>query len=407
MGKIVVECKKGKITIINKLSYPETVNERVYNAIASGTFEGFLPVSIREKRKETHLVCVVHGLIPLNQYLNGIVTKKIFLDLVQDIAQYIKNCEINLLNANNLELQSDKIFIDPQSKTVKCIFWPIVNNQRGNPPQYFLKQLPYELNFDPREDDEYLERYKTFFGGVNAFSVNGFERLIFKLQGVQINSGYLTPTGSLSGSISNEKENNKKVKKVAIEYDPLECFSSKSDVSVVIERSNRKAHKESDYGVGERKNNTDSNISRESGGNLALAVRTTSPSEQVRIKTENRSDGSSAATAVLCGEVNKKAVSPFLIRERTGERYAINKTIFRIGSGQDNCDLYVDNNKYISRNHAEIITKGKRCYIVDNNSKNKTYIDGKVLPEGKEIEIFPGTKIQLANENFIFSLRKL
>ena len=38
MGKISIENKKGKITITNKLSAPETLNERVCNAIASGVF---------------------------------------------------------------------------------------------------------------------------------------------------------------------------------------------------------------------------------------------------------------------------------------------------------------------------------------------------------------------------------
>ena len=132
MSKITFENKKGKITIINRLSYPETVNERVYNAIASGMFEGFLPVSIRQKRKETRIECVVQGLIPLTQYFNGIVTKKMFLDFVHEIALLIKNCEKNMVNANNLDLQNDKIFVDPQTKSVKCIFWPVVNNQRGN-----------------------------------------------------------------------------------------------------------------------------------------------------------------------------------------------------------------------------------------------------------------------------------
>ena len=194
MSKITFENKKGKITIINRLSYPETVNERVYNAIASGMFEGFLPVSIRQKRKETRIECVVQGLIPLTQYFNGIVTKKMFLDFVHEIALLIKNCEKNMVNANNLDLQNDKIFVDPQTKSVKCIFWPVVNNQRGNPPHLFLKQLPFELNFNPHEDNDYLETYKAFFDGFNPFSVNSFDRMVLRLSGKKSTGGHTTPS---------------------------------------------------------------------------------------------------------------------------------------------------------------------------------------------------------------------
>ena len=75
MSKITVENKKGKIIITNRLFYPESVNERVYNDIAFGMFEGLLPVNIRQKRKETIVECAVQGLIPFTQYFNCIVTK--------------------------------------------------------------------------------------------------------------------------------------------------------------------------------------------------------------------------------------------------------------------------------------------------------------------------------------------
>ena len=66
MSKISFERKKNTVFIVNRLSYPEAVNERVFNAIASGMFEGFLPVEIIRKRKDTSLRCSITGLLPLN-----------------------------------------------------------------------------------------------------------------------------------------------------------------------------------------------------------------------------------------------------------------------------------------------------------------------------------------------------
>ena len=61
MSKISLENKKGKYIITNKLSYPEAINERVYHALATGVFEGFLPVSVSKKKKETIIECTAQG----------------------------------------------------------------------------------------------------------------------------------------------------------------------------------------------------------------------------------------------------------------------------------------------------------------------------------------------------------
>lgn len=410
MSKITFENKKGKITIINRLSYPETVNERVYNAIASGMFEGFLPVSIRQKRKETRIECVVQGLIPLTQYFNGIVTKKMFLDFVHEIALLIKNCEKNMVNANNLDLQSDKIFVDPQTKSVKCIFWPVVNNQRGNPPHLFLKQLPFELNFNPHEDNDYLETYKAFFGGINPFSVNSFDRMILKLSGKKSTGGHTTPSEALSGTLGGDAKIDKKEtdpkKKVNIEYDPFADNTGHTDERKV----EREIKHDTNYVYCSScgaKNNVGANFCVQCGTKLKKEeqVENSPPKDNDTIDFGTMVLGDdSGGTTVLGYDEPDEPVYPTLIRLRTEEAYSVDKPTFRIGTEQSYCDLFIRDNNYISRSHADIVTRDDRYYIVDRNSTNKTYVDGKVIPAEKEVEIFAGTQIRLANEDFTFNI---
>ena len=98
----------------------------------------------------------------------------------------------------------------------------------------------------------------------------------------------------------------------------------------------------------------------------------------------------------------KAPVLPALVKERTKEIIIINKPVFKIGTEQIICDLCITDNNYISRSHADIITKNQRYFIVDKKSTNKTFVDGKVILPEQETEIFSGSKIRLANENFIF-----
>ena len=242
MSKITYEEKKGKIIIVNKLAYPEAVNERVFNAIISGMFDGFIPVSIRQKRKETRLECVIQGMIPLSQYLSGVVTKKMFLDFVHAVAVQIKNCEKNMINVNNLDLHRDLIFIDPQTKRVKCIYWPIVNNQRETPPSVFLKQLPASLNFYQNEDTRYLNAYNAFFAGVNPFSVNAFDKLVLQLSGRQATGSFSSPSEALSGKpiVAEKPDNTAADNKNNIAYDPFSAPANQAPVQPVVQQTAQK-----------------------------------------------------------------------------------------------------------------------------------------------------------------------
>lgn len=46
--------------------------------------------------------------------------------------------------------------------------------------------------------------------------------------------------------------------------------------------------------------------------------------------------------------------------------------------------------------------QGMRYFIIDLNSKNKTYVNGQAIPVQVETEIYDGCQIRLENEEFTF-----
>lgn len=96
--------------------------------------------------------------------------------------------------------------------------------------------------------------------------------------------------------------------------------------------------------------------------------------------------------------------NPHLIRRRSNEQIEIDKPIFRIGKEKSYVDYFIGDNPAISRSHANIITKEGKYYIVDTNSTNHTYIEGKMIPCNQETELHSGNVIKLANEEFEFHL---
>ena len=95
--------------------------------------------------------------------------------------------------------------------------------------------------------------------------------------------------------------------------------------------------------------------------------------------------------------------TPYIMRKFNEERVAINKSVFRIGKERNCADFYIANDK-VSRNHADIITRGTQYYIIDLNSTNYTYLNGKRIPAQCEVELRDGDLIRLANEEFLFSI---
>lgn len=110
-------------------------------------------------------------------------------------------------------------------------------------------------------------------------------------------------------------------------------------------------------------------------------------------------------TTVLSEQNPLHNMRPHLIRRMNNETVPINQATFKIGKERSFVDYCVGNNPTISRIHANIIRKGESFYIMDMNSKNRTYINETMIPSNTEVEISHGSMIRLANEEFEFKIR--
>lgn len=92
-----------------------------------------------------------------------------------------------------------------------------------------------------------------------------------------------------------------------------------------------------------------------------------------------------------------------LTRQVTGEKIELGKPSFVLGKNPEKSDYAVAGNTNISRVHAVITARNGRYYVMDQNSTNGTFINGRIIKAGQETEILPGDCLMLANEEFIFN----
>ena len=113
--------------------------------------------------------------------------------------------------------------------------------------------------------------------------------------------------------------------------------------------------------------------------------------------------GRMGETTVLNGGM-QQTINPHLIRTKNNEKILLNKPVFRIGKEKSYVDYFIGDNTAVSRSHANIITRENTYFIVDTNSTNHTFVNGKMIQSNIETEIHDGDKIRLGNEDFEFRL---
>lgn len=105
-------------------------------------------------------------------------------------------------------------------------------------------------------------------------------------------------------------------------------------------------------------------------------------------------------TQLLCEEeAPKKPLG--LIRISTNEEIVITKDDFSLGRDSELSDYRI-NNPAVGRLHASILKRGESYFVVDQNSRNHTFINGTQIASMAEIQIKPGDELKLANELFKF-----
>lgn len=428
MGKTTVQKSGSRYVVTNRLIGTEELNIQIIHSISSGVVSGFLPVNYETKKKERYLKCVVTGLLPMDEYLQNPVNRSMFFTLIRKVIAILRQCEINNMNANNIDLRFPHMFIEPRTKELFCIYWPVVNNQEESSPAQFFRELPDKLTFINMESRNYVDGYSRFLEMMNPFSIMALEKYLKNFD--ENGTGSSTPSELLRKE--SDYVDNRKVENKNIAYDP---FSQPERKVVKEEKKERVVPKSQKAKYCSECGNAiveNAKFCVHCGMELVMGESRQEKKipiiEKVEQKPEqdewrsaeaipqpdpNSYNGNISAvsgTTVLSYEetgettcLNSGEVTyPYLIWEKTEEKIVVDKPVFRIGKEREYCDFFVMNNSTVSRSHADIITDGGRYYIKDLGSTNGTYLDCRMITPQNKVEIFSGTKIRLSNEDFIF-----
>lgn len=87
-----------------------------------------------------------------------------------------------------------------------------------------------------------------------------------------------------------------------------------------------------------------------------------------------------------------------LYAESNGEMHSVSGDIIQIGRDPI-CDIWIKD-RGVSRHHATFFFESGSWYLRDENSKNKTYLNGIAVQPGKKYKLHIGDAISLGSEEF-------
>ena len=250
------------------------------------------------------------------------------------------------------------VFINETTKELQFIYLPLTNDKKEADVLGFMEQIIYASKIMEEPDTEYISRYVYFLKSLISYDAEKIEKYIFSEDRSVVNTIKRHNVGQ-SGFMTDKPQ-----------------------------------HYYEHYG---------SNKADEEATGLLAEEEATGLLNGADEDTGLLNNYDEEATCLLntqCEQIHYASMYRLL----TNETFLINKPVFRIGKEKSYSDYFVANNNMVSRSHADIISRGERYFIVDLNSKNKTFVNGTPILAQQETEIHDGDAIRLANEEFEFRI---
>ena len=372
MAKIKVNVKDSQTFVKSKLDKKERINERELGILQNKLIRGFMRPSVEKEKKIKYVAPLC---IPLNKYLQTGLSKMEFYLIFAQIIETVKRIERNSLNINNLVMNPKYVFVNEKTKELFFVYQPLTTESISTNMFSFIYDVIYHTNLNLDEDHKFLNALKDFLSGLESFSTDEIEKYVLKTY------------PDVYKKIRREKPGQSQVLNEKKRY-----YDDADDDTGLLDEDDTGLLNEDDTGLLVEEND-DTGLLVEDEDDTGLLIE---DEDDTGLLVEDDPETS------LLSESAATKVNPYIIRLSNGEQVRIHKPAFRVGKEKSYVDYFVTNNSAVSRIHADIITRNDRFFIVDNNSTNGTYINGLILEEKKETEIFDGDELKLANEKFEF-----
>lgn len=341
MSKLKVSIKKSTVTAMMKAGRKERINETELSQLARIKPCGIMHVTKTKKDSVTY-TCPAN--INLTDRLKKAVSKYDFFFMMEQIVIMVQDVYNNGLNVNSVRFNMDDVYINEMTKEMYFIYFPIVGGQESADIVGFIENIIYTMTPVINEDTNYISRFMYYVRSFHGFNGNAIEKYISREERAVVNV-----LKNKAVTMQQQKMQQQTMQQQTMQQQIMQqVMQGSMDGTTVLS-----------------------------------------------------DDGISVQQIQQMQPVNYHFAS--LTRQVTGEKIELGKPSFVLGKNPEKSDYAVADNTNISRVHAVITMRNGRYYVMDQNSTNGTFINGRIIKAGQETEILPGDCLMLANEEFIFN----
>lgn len=366
--KLRAKCKNDQLNVKVKLSGRDVVDSKEADFIFRVYIRGFLKPMFFKRNTIEYTGPVG---ITLSERLKKPVSKYDFFFIMEQIIVATQRLSGSNLHTNRIALSNKSIFINEVTKELQFVYLPIEVVPDNPDVLSFMESIIYLMKLVEGQDNDYISRFMYFITSLNSYDPNKIERYIDR------EDNRIVRTIKQHGL---SRDNAGVAKPTKEDDEPTDLFpDEKTDLIDDL---------------------TDLLDDAESTG-----IPQDDPTLLLTGDETCLLDLDEESTALLSEDSDTELIHyPYLERTSTGETVMIDKAVFRLGKESSCVDYVVINNNTVSGSHADIITRKQKYFVIDLNSKNRTYINNRVLPTQYEVEIFDGDRLKLSNEEFVFHI---
>lgn len=303
--------------------------------------------------------------VPLINVLKGSVDKLGYFRIVKNLLDMIKVAEVGGFNMDNIVLDPDFIVISPETAELSLFYLPLWYNDSCNDGIVnCLRRISTFAQYKSQSDYAAVDGFMNFVCRESGFTISQAMEYIRREAPALFPAKPSAPARTTLFS--------KPVPTPA----PVQ---QRSTAQAIIDEINK--------------------------GSQAFSNTAAPELPEPKIIPSLEADKRNVLPELVRSERIKPAdvKYPTLTRRATGVTVNIDKPVFRIGKERDKVDFCITENRTVSRVHATIRTQNGSCFIEDNNSTNRTCINGTPVPPNMEIKLKNGDVIRLSNEEFDFT----
>lgn len=375
---------------------------------------GLLPCVVINKEDEAYFRYDLVSEVTLSQQTTNPLTKDQLHSYFSNIIETLIESERLGLNVNNFVFDENYIFIDNFSNRLILLYMPIKNNifEKVSIREYFTSFL-HSHSYDENDDLAFFVRLHNYLATSEEINLYALQQKLnelllnkptspqsfrkFPIQDEEPKTpNYYSPSSEIKASEENGV--------ITSEYSSKKVDKKTKQKLEIEEEVQYKRITRTELGEGNPllSGGTSINIKPNVGSPISFDTDEPDEEEGTTVLTAYKEPEEEEGTTALGVGARFQQQQPFLLTS-TQEKIVLSKRVFKIGRDPGITD-YTSNNKVIGRVHAELITENGEYFIVDQESRNGSYVNGvKLVPKNK-VKIKHEDKIKLANEEFVFRL---